>query len=75
MNEVANIGMFDPSHQCAFNTFISVMRMMSPPGFVNLIRVHRSITVHRIFLMAREYHLWWSTIKLGYVSVRVFWAI
>jgi hypothetical protein len=66
--------MFDPSLQCAFNTFISVMRMTSPPGFMNRIRVHRSITVHKIFHMALEYHLWLSTIKLGYVSVRVFWA-
>jgi hypothetical protein len=24
--------------------------------------------------MAQEYHLWWSTIQLGYVSVRFIWA-
>jgi len=24
--------------------------------------------------MAQGHHLWWSTIMLGYVSVRFFWA-
>lgn len=47
--------------------------MTSPLGFMNFIRGPMSITIH-ISLMAQEYHLWWSTIKLGYVSVRFFWA-